>query len=66
VTTNETSGFRAIRDFLCSIKLAMFLLITLAVISIIGTVIPQGPPSQEYLQTINQNKLHLYQALAGR
>jgi cytochrome c biogenesis protein len=63
VTTNETSGFRAIRDFLCSIKLAMFLLITLAVISIIGTVIPQGPPSQEYLQTINQNKLHLYQAL---
>jgi len=63
VTTKEPSRIRSIREFFCSIKLAMFLLITLAVISIIGTVIPQGPPSQEYLQTINQNKLHLYQAL---
>jgi cytochrome c biogenesis protein len=41
----------------------MFLLITLAIISIIGTVIPQGAPSPEYLQTITQNKLKLYQAL---
>jgi len=63
VTTKESSGLRSIREFFCSIKLAMFLLITLAAISIIGTVIPQGPPSQEYLQTINQNKLQLYQAL---
>lgn len=41
----------------------MFLLITLAVISIIGTIIPQGSPPPEYLQTISQNKLKLYQTL---
>ena len=41
----------------------MFLLITLAVVSIIGTVIPQGPPPPEYLQSISPNKLKLYQSL---
>lgn len=63
MTTNEPSVFRAIRDFFCSLKLTMFLLITLAVISIIGTVIPQGSPPPEYLHTISQNKLKLYQNL---
>jgi cytochrome c biogenesis protein len=63
VTTKEPSRLWSIRDFFCSNKLALFLLITLAVVSIIGTVVPQGPPSPEYLQTINQNKLRLYQAL---
>jgi len=41
----------------------MFLLIALAVTSIIGTVIPQGSPSPEYLHSISQNKLKLYQSL---
>jgi cytochrome c biogenesis protein len=41
----------------------MFLLISLAVISIIGTIIPQGPPPPEYLQTISQTKLKIYQSL---
>jgi len=41
----------------------MFTLITLAVISIIGTVVPQGSLPPEYLQSISQNKLKLYQAL---
>ncbi len=59
----EQPGFRSILDFVCSLKLTMFLLMTLAVTSIIGTVIPQGPMSPEYLQTISQNKLQLYQAL---
>ena len=63
MTSNEQSGFRSIWDFFCSLKLTMFLFITLAVISIIGTVIPQGAPPPEYLQTISQNKLKLYQAL---
>jgi len=63
VTTTEPSGFRAIRDFFCSLKLTMFTLITLAGISIIGTVIPQGTPPPEYLHSISQNKLKLYQNL---
>lgn len=50
-------------DFFCSLKLTMFLLISLAVISIIGTIIPQGPPPPEYLVTISQTKQQLYQAL---
>ncbi|NTX00129.1 MAG: cytochrome c biogenesis protein ResB [Geobacteraceae bacterium] len=41
----------------------MFTLITLASISIIGTVIPQGTPPPEYLHSIGQNKLRLYQSL---
>jgi len=63
VTTTELSGFRVIRDFFCSLKLTMFTLITLAGISIIGTVIPQGTPPPEYLHSISQNKLKLYQNL---
>jgi len=41
----------------------MFLLISLAVISIIGTVVPQGTPPPEYLATISQAKMQLYQFL---
>lgn len=41
----------------------MFLLISLAVISIIGTIIPQGPPPPEYVAQISSAKLKLYQSL---
>jgi len=50
-------------DFFCSLKLSILLLILLAVTSIIGTVIPQGAPPPEYLQTISQTKLLVYQKL---
>lgn len=38
-------------------------MISLAVISIIGTVIPQGIPTQEYLAHISPAKIKLYKAL---
>lgn len=63
MTTNDKSWLQTLWDFFCSLKLTMFLLISLAVISIIGTIIPQGAPPQEYLQTISQNKLKLYQTI---
>ncbi|MDD2733660.1 MAG: cytochrome c biogenesis protein ResB [Desulfuromonadaceae bacterium] len=63
MTTNEQSGIRPIWDFFCSLKLTMFTLITLAIISIIGTIIPQGSPPPEYLQSISQTKLKLYHVL---
>ncbi|MBT0663086.1 cytochrome c biogenesis protein ResB [Geobacter pelophilus] len=63
MTTNEQSGIRPIWDFFCSLKLTMFTLITLAIISIIGTIIPQGSPPPEYLQSISQTKLKLYNVL---
>ncbi len=63
MTSSKKSISQSIRDFFCSLKLTMFTLITLAVISIIGTVIPQGTPPPEYLQSISQNKLKLYKSL---
>jgi cytochrome c biogenesis protein len=50
-------------DACCSLNLTLFLLISLAVLSIIGTIIPQGTPPQEYLATITPNKLGLYKSL---
>ncbi|MBJ6727016.1 cytochrome c biogenesis protein ResB [Geomesophilobacter sediminis] len=50
-------------DFFCSLRLSIFLLIGLALVSIIGTIIPQGNPPQEYLQTISETKFKLYQQL---
>jgi len=63
VTSSKKSISQSIWDFFCALKLTMFTLITLAVISIIGTVIPQGTIPPEYLQTISQNKLKFYKSL---
>ena len=63
MTTNVKSWPQSIWDFFCSLKLTMFLFIALAIISIIGTVIPQGSPPPEYLQSISPAKLKLYQSL---
>jgi cytochrome c biogenesis protein len=62
LTTTERSPVQTIWDFFCSLKLSISLLILLAVTSIIGTVIPQGP-EREYLMTLSPIKLKLYSAL---
>jgi cytochrome c biogenesis protein len=63
VTTKQRDFLHTLWDFFCSLKLTMFLMISLAVISIIGTIVPQGTPAPEYLATISQAKLQMYQAL---
>ncbi|MDD2852240.1 MAG: cytochrome c biogenesis protein ResB [Desulfuromonadaceae bacterium] len=63
MTTPKKDVLRSLWDAFCSLKLTMFLLISLAVISIIGTVIPQGTPAEEYLATIGPAKISLYKAL---
>jgi cytochrome c biogenesis protein len=63
VTTNQRDFLHSLWDFFCSLKLTMSLLISLAVISIIGTIVPQGTPPPEYLATISQTKQQLYQTL---
>lgn len=63
MTTQKNDFIHSLWDFFCSLKLTMFLLISLAVISIIGTVIPQGIPPQEYLAQISPAKLKLYKSL---
>jgi len=39
-------------DFFCSLKLTIITLILLALTSIIGTIIQQGKPKEEYLQSL--------------
>ena len=63
LTTNKGGFLQTLWDFFCSLKLSIFLLIGLAATSIIGTVIPQGSPPPEYLQTISQTKLQIYEKL---
>lgn len=63
MTSKKRDFLNSIWDFFCSLKLTMFLLISLALISIIGTVIPQGIPPQEYIAQISPAKLKLYKAL---
>jgi len=63
VTTNQQSFIQSLWDFFCSLKLTMFLLISLATISIIGTIIPQGTIPPEYLASISPAKTQLYKAL---
>jgi len=63
VTTPKKDFLHSLWDFFCSLKLTMFLLISLAVISIIGTIIPQGTLPQQYLAQISPAKIKLYKAL---
>jgi len=63
VTTNQRDFLHSLWDFFCSLKLTMFLLISLAVISIIGTIVPQGMVPPEYLATISPAKHQIYKAL---
>ncbi|MBL0226602.1 MAG: cytochrome c biogenesis protein ResB [Geobacteraceae bacterium] len=63
MTTKQRDFLHSLWDFFCSLKLTMFLLISLSIISIIGTIVPQGTPPPEYLATISQAKFQIYKAL---
>lgn len=63
MTTTQRSFLESLWDFFCSLKLTMFLLIALAVLSIIGTIIPQGAIPPEYLASITPTKQQLYKTL---
>ncbi|SDD89699.1 cytochrome c biogenesis protein [Desulfuromonas thiophila] len=53
----------AIWDFFCSLKLSIFTLIVLAITSIIGTVIQQNRPAEEYLRFFSEKTYHLLNSL---
>lgn len=63
MATTERSFVENVWDFFCSLKLTLFLLISLALTSIIGTVLPQGQLPPEYVAQISQTKLQLYSKL---
>ena len=50
--SKPTSIVDRLWDFFCSLKLTIITLILLALTSIIGTIIQQGKPKQEYLQNL--------------
>jgi cytochrome c biogenesis protein len=62
LTTSKRGFIQTVWDFFCSLTLSISLLIGLAVTSIIGTVIPQGP-QREYLAQLSEMKIRLYSAL---
>ena len=62
MTTNKRGLAQQLWDFFCSLRLSIFLLIGLALTSIIGTIIPQGP-QREYLATLSEMKIRLYSSL---
>ncbi|MDD2583088.1 MAG: cytochrome c biogenesis protein ResB [Desulfuromonadaceae bacterium] len=63
MATNERSFITKVWDFFCSLKLTLFLLISLALTSIIGTILPQGALQPEYVAQISSTKLQIYTKL---
>lgn len=63
MATTERNFVHAVWDFFCSLKLTIFLLISLALSSIIGTVLPQGQLPPEYLAQTSPTKLQIYTKL---
>lgn len=63
MSNNERSFINNVWDFFCSLKLTLFLLISLALTSIIGTVLPQGALPPEYVAQISPAKLQIYTKL---
>jgi len=63
LATTDRSFITTVWDFFCSLKLTLFLLISLALTSIIGTIIPQGALPPEYVAQISPTKLQIYSKL---
>lgn len=66
MSDNNPSFFIKIQDALASLRLTMAVLIILAIVSIIGTIIPQGHLPPEYLAAIGGeqgNRYKLYSSL---
>ncbi len=63
MATTERSFINTVWDYFCSLKLTLFLLISLALTSIIGTVMPQGVLPPEYVAQISPTKLQIYSRL---
>ena len=63
LATTDKSFATSVWDLFCSLKLTLSLLISLALTSIIGTILPQGALPPEYVATISSAKLQIYTKL---
>ena len=50
-------------EFFCSLKLTIIILLSLAILSIIGTVLQQNAPAAEYIKEYGQSNYELFLAL---
>ncbi len=63
MNAKNTSSPDHIWDFFCSLKLTIFTLLALSVTSIIGTVLQQGKPAEEYIREYGQANYELFKKL---
>ncbi len=63
MTTAKRNIIESFWDFFCSLKLTITLLISLALTSIIGTVVPQGQLPPQYVEQLSPLKLQIYTSL---
>lgn len=64
MTNKQNPSFLThIWEFFCSLKLAISILILLALTSIVGTVVQQGKPAQEYIQEYGETVYRIFVAL---
>ena len=63
MATTDKNFATNVWDFFCSLKLTLSLLISLALTSIIGTILPQGALPPEYVASISSSKLQIYSKL---
>ena len=59
MSVKQRGFFGGLWDFFCSLKLTIFILIALAITSIIGTVIQQNLSRQEYLRVFSEDTYRL-------
>jgi len=63
LTVKDRSLVDRLWELLCSLRLTLFVLIVLALTSIIGTIIPQGQPEAAYLSFYSEKVYRLFKAL---
>jgi len=63
LSTKNSGFFQSLWDFFCSLKLAISLIITLAVTSIFGTIIKQGGTMEELQREYSAGAIKLFSAL---
>ena len=63
MTTTKGNFASSVWNFFCSLKLTIFLLIGLAVASIIGTVVQQNASPEQYLKEYSEATIRLFSAL---
>ncbi|EAT14906.1 cytochrome c biogenesis protein ResB [Desulfuromonas acetoxidans] len=63
MSVKQRGFFGRLWDFFCSLKLTIFILIALAITSIIGTVIQQNLSRQEYLRVFSEDTYRVLDSL---